>query len=47
MWGCSTAQASPSGTGSTYMATTTRMIYAMERNNTMPPDSGNMAPSSA
>jgi amino acid transporter len=27
---------SPSGTGSTYMATTTRMIYAMERNNTMP-----------
>jgi amino acid transporter len=27
---------SPSGTGTTYMATTTRMIYAMERNNTMP-----------
>jgi len=27
---------SPSGTGTTYMATTTRMIYAMQRNNTMP-----------
>ncbi|CBW74674.1 Amino acid permease [Mycetohabitans rhizoxinica HKI 454] len=27
---------SPSGTGTTYMATTTRMIYAMERNNTLP-----------
>lgn len=27
---------SPSGTGSIYTATTARMIYAMERNNTMP-----------
>jgi len=27
---------SPSGTGTTYMATTSRMIYAMERNNTLP-----------
>ena len=26
---------SPSGTGTTFMATTARMIYAMERNNTL------------
>ncbi|SAK71992.1 amino-acid permease [Caballeronia catudaia] len=35
---------SPSGTGTTYMATTTRMIYAMERNNTMPRIFGNVHP---
>ncbi|WP_153098940.1 APC family permease [Paraburkholderia hayleyella] len=35
---------SPSGTGTTYMATTTRMIYAMERNNTMPRMFGNVHP---
>ncbi len=35
---------SPSGTGTTYMATTTRMIYAMERNNTMPKIFGNVHP---
>jgi amino acid transporter len=35
---------SPSGTGTTYMATTTRMIYAMERNNTMPKFFGNVHP---
>lgn len=35
---------SPSGTGTTYMATTTRMIYAMERNNTMPKMFGNVHP---
>ncbi|KHK57904.1 amino acid:proton symporter [Ralstonia sp. A12] len=35
---------SPSGTGSTYMATTTRMIYAMERNNTMPAIFGRVHP---
>ncbi|WP_227247354.1 APC family permease [Paraburkholderia caribensis] len=35
---------SPSGTGTTYMATTTRMIYAMERNNTMPKIFGTVHP---
>ncbi|QBR02878.1 APC family permease [Paraburkholderia pallida] len=35
---------SPSGTGTTYMATTSRMIYAMERNNTMPKMFGNVHP---
>ena len=35
---------SPSGTGSTYMATTTRMIYAMERNNTLPAIFGRVHP---
>jgi len=35
---------SPSGTGTTYMATTTRMIYAMERNNTLPKIFGNVHP---
>src|SRR5215469_2478205 len=35
---------SPSGTGTTYMATTTRMIYAMERNNTMPKIFGSVHP---
>ncbi|BCF89807.1 APC family permease [Paraburkholderia largidicola] len=35
---------SPSGTGTTYMATTTRMIYAMERNNTMPKMFGTVHP---
>jgi len=35
---------SPSGTGTTYMATTSRMIYAMERNNTMPKIFGSVHP---
>jgi amino acid transporter len=35
---------SPSGTGTTYMATTTRMIYAMERNNMLPKMFGNVHP---
>jgi len=35
---------SPSGTGTTYMATTSRMIYAMERNNTMPKMFGDVHP---
>jgi amino acid transporter len=35
---------SPSGTGTTYMATTSRMIYAMERNNTLPKIFGNVHP---
>ncbi len=35
---------SPSGTGTTYMATTSRMIYAMERNNTLPRLFGNVHP---
>ena len=35
---------SPSGTGATYMATTTRMIYGMERNGTMPKMFGQMHP---
>jgi len=35
---------SPSGTGATYMATTTRMIFAMERNGTMPKIFGNIHP---
>lgn len=35
---------SPSGTGSIYTATTARMIYAMERNNTMPKVFGNLHP---
>ncbi len=35
---------SPSGTGTTYMATTSRMVYAMERNNTMPKMFGNVHP---
>ena len=35
---------SPSGTGATYMATTTRMIYAMERNNTLPAIFGRVHP---
>jgi amino acid transporter len=38
------AFASPSGTGTTYMATTTRMIYAMERNNTLPKMFGSVHP---
>ncbi|GAB3627766.1 amino acid:proton symporter [Pandoraea terrae] len=35
---------SPSGTGTTYMATTSRMIYAMERNRTLPALFGNIHP---
>jgi amino acid transporter len=35
---------SPSGTGTTYMATTSRMIYAMERNNALPKVFGNVHP---
>lgn len=35
---------SPSGTGITYMATTSRMIYAMERNKTMPAIFGSIHP---
>ncbi|MDN0073817.1 APC family permease [Crenobacter sp. SG2303] len=35
---------SPSGTGSTYMATTARMIYAMEKNGTMPACFGRLHP---
>src|SRR5471032_255319 len=35
---------SPSGTGTTYMATTSRMIYAMERNNTLPKIFGDVHP---
>lgn len=35
---------SPSGTGSIYTATTARMIYAMERNNTMPKIFGSLHP---
>lgn len=35
---------SPSGTGSTYMATTTRMIYGMERNHTLPEILGRVHP---
>ena len=35
---------SPSGTGITYMATTTRMIYAMERNRTLPAMFGTIHP---
>jgi len=35
---------SPSGTGTAYMATTTRMIYAMERNNTLPKIFGTVHP---
>ncbi|MCW3481264.1 APC family permease [Neisseriaceae bacterium JH1-16] len=35
---------SPSGTGSTYMATTARMIYAMEKNGTMPSWFGQLHP---
>jgi len=35
---------SPSGTGSIYTATTARMIYAMERNNTMPKIFGALHP---
>ncbi|MFJ4453121.1 APC family permease [Pseudomonas sp. NPDC089392] len=35
---------SPSGTGSIYTATTARMIYAMERNNTMPKVFGSLHP---
>lgn len=35
---------SPSGTGSIYTATTARMIYAMERNNTMPKVFGRLHP---
>jgi amino acid transporter len=35
---------SPSGTGATYMATTTRMIYGMERNGTMPKIFGRVHP---
>ncbi|SDV50411.1 APC family permease [Chitinasiproducens palmae] len=35
---------SPSGTGITYMATTSRMIYAMERNKTLPGIFGNVHP---
>ncbi len=35
---------SPSGTGTTYMATTTRMIYAMERNGTLPSVFGRVHP---
>jgi amino acid transporter len=35
---------SPSGTGITYMATTSRMIYAMERNGTLPAILGNVHP---
>jgi len=35
---------SPSGTGSIYTATTARMIYAMEKNNTLPKVFGNLHP---
>ena len=35
---------SPSGTGAAYMASTARMIYAMERNGTMPEIFGRMHP---
>ncbi|MCI3204506.1 MULTISPECIES: APC family permease [Pandoraea] len=35
---------SPSGTGTTYMATTSRMIYAMERNRTLPAIFGRVHP---
>lgn len=35
---------SPSGTGTTYMATTSRMIYAMERNRTLPEIFGRVHP---
>ena len=35
---------SPSGTGSIYTATTARMIYAMEKNNTMPKIFGSLHP---
>lgn len=35
---------SPSGTGITYMATTSRMIYAMERNRTLPAILGTIHP---
>ncbi|SCK15505.1 APC family permease [Vogesella sp. LIG4] len=35
---------SPSGTGAAYMASTARMIYAMERNGTMPKIFGRMHP---
>ncbi|PSB92145.1 APC family permease [Candidatus Pandoraea novymonadis] len=35
---------SPSGTGTTYMATTSRMIYAMERNGTLPAIFGRVHP---
>ncbi|HBO3329443.1 TPA: APC family permease [Pseudomonas aeruginosa] len=35
---------SPSGTGSIYTATTARMIYAMERNNTLPKVFGKLHP---
>ncbi len=35
---------SPSGTGITYMATTSRMIYAMERNRTLPAMLGRIHP---
>ncbi|MEN5038250.1 APC family permease [Pseudomonas sp. TWI929] len=35
---------SPSGTGSIYTATTARMIYAMEKNNTLPKIFGNLHP---
>ena len=35
---------SPSGTGTTYTATTARMIYAMERSNTVPPILGKVHP---
>ncbi|MCP1119396.1 APC family permease [Robbsia andropogonis] len=35
---------SPSGTGITYMATTSRMIFAMERNGTLPAILGNVHP---
>ena len=35
---------SPSGTGTTYTATTARMIYAMERNNTLPKILGHVHP---
>jgi amino acid transporter len=37
---------SPSGTGSTYTATTARMIYAMERSNTVPEILGRVHPRS-
>jgi amino acid transporter len=37
---------SPSGTGSTYTATTARMIYAMERSNTVPEVLGRVHPKS-
>jgi amino acid transporter len=35
---------SPSGTGAIYTATTARMIYAMEKNNTLPKMFGNLHP---